>query len=81
MDNETRLKKIEKDINEINTQRASAEAQLNMLRQQRDEVLEELNKLGIDPKQLSTTIQNLENEIDSQLKEIESQIPEDIQNG
>jgi|ABPY01.1.fsa_nt_gi chromosome segregation ATPase len=81
MDNETRLKKIEKDINEINTQRASAEAQLNMLRQQRDEVLEELNKLGIDPKQLSITIQNLENEIDSQLKEIESQIPEDIQNG
>ena len=80
LSDEQRLEQIEKSIDAITKERISAEAHLNMLRKQRDELLEKLAAMGINPNQLADQIQQLKNNIDVQLKAAEDQIPSEFKN-
>lgn len=83
MDTNTILKQIEnaeKTIENSKVLLSKAEGRLEMLEQQRTQVVNEILQLGLKPEDLSMTISNLENEIQKDLEEIQKNIPDFLNN-
>ena len=71
-----RLKQLEDHVSSLKEEKVRTEERLRNLHQRKDEIFEELKKLGVDPKELKTKIGALEVEIEAKLVEIEAQIDE-----
>lgn len=79
------MKDYEKDLNELreNLEKAKslkyrAEARLEQLNNQQQEIIRELKELGVNPDELEEEIKRLQLEIDGLFKEANSLLPKDI---
>jgi len=75
MTNEEKLQELEKKVNNLKAEKIRAEEQLKHLRQQKDEVIDKLKQMGVNPNDLANYISQLEREINTQITSIENQIP------
>jgi len=58
--------------------RIRAEARLEQLNKQKQDLLSELENLGVKPEDLDTEIERLNNEIESLLKKAKDMLPMDL---
>lgn len=58
---------------------SKAEGRLEMLEQQRQQVINEITQMGLNPQNLDSTIQSLEFEIQKDLETIRNNIPDFIE--
>ena len=58
---------------------SKAEGRLEMLEQQRQQVINEITQMGLNPQNLDSTIQSLELEIQKDLETIRNNIPNFIE--
>ena len=75
---EEKLNELEKKVTKLKEQKIRSEENLKNLRNQKDSIIAELAILGVTPKELSNEINELRAQINTQLTNIDSQIPEDI---
>ncbi len=80
MNYEVKLKELKDNIDKAKDLKNRAEGQLDQLKTQEKQYLEELEKLGVDPKNLEAEIANLKREIEDMLEKADSMIPKDILN-
>ena len=80
MNYEVKLKELKDNIDKAKDLKNRAEGQLDQLKPQEKQYLEELEKLGVDPKNLEAEIANLKREIEDMLEKADSMIPKDILN-
>lgn len=73
-----RLRSLETTIEKLSEARVRASEQLKYLRQQRDKYVGEITSFGVDPKKVKDHLATLAAEIDSALKEVEAQIPPNL---
>ncbi len=78
---EARLKQLEDRVTDLNEKRIRAEEQLKTLRKRKDEIIAELDTLGVAPKDLDSAITALETNINTQLADINAQLPEEGEYG
>jgi len=76
---EERLEALKKKIEKGKMQKIQAETRISSLQEQYKKTAEDLKALGIDPKKAKETILEMEKEIERELSEIESLLPEFIQ--
>jgi len=74
---EEKLTELEKNVTKLKEEKIRTEEKLKNLRKQKDEIIAELNILGVAPKDLSSEINKLDTEINTKLTDINLQIPED----
>lgn len=75
MNNEEQLNKLKQDLEKYKNLKYKAEARLEQLNVQRDNIIEEIKAEGINPKNLEDEILKLENEISSLFKRAEELLP------
>lgn len=75
---EDRLNKITDSINKAKTLRIKAEAKLEALTKQKQEIITELKKMNVDYETLDETIADLKNEIEDMLDKIDKMIPYEL---
>ena len=75
MTNEDQLKDLEKKVKNLNDDRVRKTEQLRLLREQRDQVNNQLQEQGLDVNTLKATISQLEIEIAQELENLKNQIP------
>lgn len=75
---EEKLKQLESKVTELKEKKIRTEEQLKSLRTKKDEITAELAALGVAPKDLDTSITALNAQIQSNLSDIDSQIPETL---
>ena len=73
-----RLHELEETITKLKELRVRTSERLSLLRQQRDQYIEELKKLGVDPKAVKERIAQMNTEIETEIAAIEAQIPLNI---
>ncbi len=76
MENENKVKQLEVRIKNVNDAKIRTETQLEELRKQRDAILKRLTEMQIDPNSLGEQINQLRQQIETDLINIETQIPE-----
>ena len=75
---EDRLNKITDSINKAKNQRIRAEAKLEALTKQKQEIITELKKMNVDYETLDETIEKLKSNIEDMLDKIDKMIPYDL---
>jgi uncharacterized coiled-coil DUF342 family protein len=75
MTNEDILKNLEQKVKSLNDDRIRKTEQLRLLREQRDQLNNQLQEQGLDVNTLKATISQLETEITQELENLKSQIP------
>ncbi len=78
MDYSKEINELKVKLDDSKIKRARAETTLEGLNNQKNELLEEVKLLGIEPENLELEIKNLENEIDGLLFEASKLLPKDI---
>lgn len=73
---EKQLGKIKENLDKAKNLKIRAEARLEELNRQREELLKELKVLDISPDKLESEIERLKNEIDQQIKQANDIMPE-----
>lgn len=77
-DYDKKLNQIKENLDKAKNLRIRAEARLEQLNKQRDEILSELKELGIKPEDLESEIGKLKSEIEELLGKAEKLIPEEL---
>jgi chromosome segregation ATPase len=72
---ENALTQLKEDLEKARTLRYRAEAKLEELERQQEDLLREMETLGVTPDQLEQVIHDLEQEIDKLLEEARTLIP------
>lgn len=75
---ENKLAEIEKKVQDLKVTKARYEEKLNLLREQKSVILASLATMNIEPKELPAYINKLEEDINTQLAQLESQLPKSI---
>ena len=75
---EERLNKIKQDLDKANNLRIRAEARLEHLNRQKDDILLELKGLGVEPENLDHEIGKLKDEIEELIGKAEGLIPKKL---
>ena len=75
---EQRLATLRTQIDTAKSDKARAEAQLQMIDQRQREICTELEALGVTPEDLAATIQALREDLESKLAEAEGLIPDEM---
>ncbi|NMB33906.1 MAG: hypothetical protein GX992_06720 [Clostridium sp.] len=75
---EERLNKIKQDLDKANNLRIRAEARLEHLNRQKDDILLELKGLGVEPENLDHEIGKLKDEIEELIGKAEGLIPKEL---
>ena len=75
MTNEDQIKSLEKRVKDINDTKVRKTEQLRLLREQRDNLVTQLTSQGLDPNTLKTTIQQLEAEINTEIENLKTIVP------
>lgn len=78
MNYEKELNALKENLDKAKSLKYKAEARLEQLNNQQQEIIEELKDLGVDPEDLEQEIEKLTNEIDKLFKEANLLIPKDI---
>lgn len=75
---EEKLNALESKVTALKEEKIRTETELKGLREQKAKVTAELEALGVAPKDLNVAITEMEANIQSQLTEIDEQIPKEI---
>lgn len=75
---EKRITELKEALNKAKDLRYKAEAKKETLLKQKEELVEEIRKEGVEPENLEAEIKSLEETIARMTKEIEGMIPWDI---
>lgn len=78
MDYEKELSLLKENLEKAKSLKYRAEARLEQLKQQEDEIIKDLNELGIDPEDLESEIDKLTLEINSLFKNANELLPKDL---
>ncbi len=78
MDYEKELKELKESMEKAKNLKYRAEARMEQLKKQEDEIILELDKLGVKPEALDEEIAKLKNEIESLLTEANQLLPKDL---
>lgn len=73
-----KLNEIKANLDKAKNQRIKAEAKLEALTKQKQEIITELKKMNVDYETLDETIADLKNEIEDMLDKIDKMIPYDL---
>lgn len=79
------MSEFEKEISDLreNLEKAKnmkfrAEAKLEQLTKQRQEIIDEINSMGLEPENIDNEIEKLQKEIESLLTQAKEYLPEDL---
>lgn len=78
MDFEKELNNLKGDLERAKNLKYKAEARLEQLNKQEQEIIKELNSLGVDPEELEEEINKLTLEINKLFKEANELLPKDL---
>lgn len=78
MDYEKELNALRDNLEKAKSLKYKAEARLEQLNNQQQEIIKELKDLGVDPEDLGKEIKMLKSEIDKLFKEANTLLPKDI---
>lgn len=78
MDYEKELSKLKDDLEKAKSLKYRAEARLEQLNKQEEEIIGELKDLGIEPKDLEGEINKLTSDIQNLFKEANELLPKDL---
>ena len=78
MDYEKELNTLKDNLDKAKNLKYKAEARLEQLNNQQEEIIKELESLGVNPKDLEEEIKKLKSEIDKLFIEANSLLPKDI---
>lgn len=78
MDYEKELNNLKNNLEKAKSLKYRAEARLEQLKKQEEDLINELNELGVDPKDLDSEIEKLTNEMNALLKEANRLLPIDL---
>lgn len=78
MDYSKEVNNLKNKLDDAKLKRAKAETTLESLNKQKDDILKEIEKLGIKPENLDIEIKNLESEIEGLLFEASKLLSEDL---
>lgn len=78
MDYEKELNSLKESLEKAKNLKYKAEARLEQLNQQEEEIIRELKALGVEPEALDNEITKLTNEIDRLFKEANDLLPKDL---
>ena len=74
----TELNRIKENLDKANNLRIRAEAKLEQLSRQKEDILSELKELGVEPENLDSEIKKLKDEIEDLITKAEELIPEEL---
>lgn len=77
-DYEKLLNQIRENLDKAKSMKIRAEARLEQLNKQRQEILRELDELGVKPEELDREIERLKKEIEELLGKAREAIPQDL---
>lgn len=75
---EKRINQIKESLDKAKSMRIRAEARLEELNKQREEILNELKELNVSPEQLDTEINKLKSEIEELMDRAQNLIPQEL---
>ena len=78
MDYEKELNVLRDNLDKAKNLKYKAEARLEQLNHQQQEIIKELEKLGVNPEDLEEEIEKLKTEIDKLFYEANTLLPKDI---
>lgn len=78
MDYDKELSLLKDNLEKAKSLKYRAEARLEQLKKQEDEIIRELNELGVKPEELESEIKNLAGEIERLFKEANELLPDDL---
>lgn len=78
MNYEKELSNLKENLDKAKTLKYKAEARLEQLKHQEDEIIKELKELGVKPEELEKEIMQLTNVIESLFKEANEMLPTDL---
>lgn len=78
MNYEKELSNLKENLDKAKTLRYKAEARLEQLKHQEDEIIKELNELGVKPEELEVEIVQLTKIIESLFKEAKEMLPTEL---
>lgn len=78
MDYEKELGQLKDDLEKAKSLKYRAEARLEQLKQQEDEIIRELKDLGVNPENLEEEINNLSEEISNLFESANQLLPKDL---
>lgn len=78
MNYERELNELKENLDKAKTLKYKAEARLEQLKQQEDEIIKELNELGVKPEELENEINKLTKVIESLFEEAKEMLPMDL---
>lgn len=78
MSYEKELNNLKESLEKAKNLKYKAEARLEQLNQQEEEIIKELKDLGVKPEELETEINKLTSEIDKLFKEANQLLPKDL---
>lgn len=78
MNYEKKLNVLKEDLEKAKNLRYKAEARLEQLNQQEEEIIKELKELGVEPENLDKEIENLTLEIERLFKEANDLLPKEL---
>lgn len=78
MDYEKELGQLKDDLEKAKSLKYRAEARLEQLKQQEDEIIRELKELGVNPENLEEEISNLSEEINKLFESANELLPKDL---
>lgn len=78
MNYEKELSTLKENLDKAKTLKYKAEARLEQLKQQEDEIIQELNELGVEPEDLEDEIMKLTEVIESLFKEANEMLPTEL---
>ncbi|MDY0234487.1 MAG: hypothetical protein RBR71_00455 [Gudongella sp.] len=78
MDYEKELTQLKDNIDNAKKLKYKAEIRLEQLKEQENEIIKELETMGIKPENIESEIETLKADIEKLLKEAKEMLPEDI---
>ncbi|MDD2446073.1 MAG: hypothetical protein PHY91_00105 [Tissierellia bacterium] len=78
MNYEKELTQLKEDLEKAKSLKYRAEARLEQLKQQENEIIKELDELGVKPEDLENEISKLTSEINNLFKESNELLPKDL---
>ncbi|HPD01395.1 MAG TPA: hypothetical protein PLA01_08630 [Acetivibrio sp.] len=77
-DYDKRLNQIKESLDKANNLRIRAEAKLEQLSRQKEDILSELKEMGVEPENLDSEIRKLKDDIEDLITKAEKLIPEEL---
>ncbi|HEX9059593.1 MAG TPA: hypothetical protein VF941_05400 [Clostridia bacterium] len=77
-DYDKRISQLKEDLDKAKDQRIRAEAKLEQYNKQKQEIIDEIKSMGIEPDEIENEIQKIDTEIEELIKKVEEAMPRDL---